>query len=180
MALLGIRLYGDQVLRRRGEPIAEITDEVRQLAEDMIDTMYEAEGVGLAAPQIGRSVRLFVADGEYEEGMRKAQVFINPEVLEADGTWKFEEGCLSIPGIRADVVRPERVRVRYMDLEGKVYEEEMHELWARVFQHELDHLDGKLFIDYLSPIKRSLLAKRLKDLEREEKLDREARESADA
>jgi len=180
MSVLEIRLYGDQVLRRRGESIEEITPEIRQLAEDMIETMYEAEGVGLAAPQIGRSIRLFVADGDFEEGGRTPRVFINPEIIEADGKWKFEEGCLSIPGIRADVVRPERIVVRYLDIDGEVHEEEMHELWARVVQHETDHLDGKLFVDYLSPIKKSLLAKRLKDLERESKLDRAAREELEA
>jgi peptide deformylase len=167
MGVLDIRLYGDPVLRRKAEPIEGIDDEIRELAADMIDTMYEADGVGLAAPQIGLSIRMLVADAEHAEGEGAARVFINPEILEKDGEWKFEEGCLSIPGIRADVVRPERIVLRYLDLDGNEQVEEMHELWARVLQHEIDHLDGKLFIDYLSQIKKTLIRKTLKELEYE-------------
>lgn len=165
MSLRDIRLYGDPVLRRKAHPIETIDGGVRALAEDMVETMYEADGVGLAAPQIGLSVRMLVADADHAEDRSTARVFINPEIVERDGEWKFEEGCLSIPGIRAEIVRPERIVVRYLDLDGVEHTEEMHELWARVLQHEVDHLDGKLFIDYLSPIKKSLLRKTLKELE---------------
>lgn len=166
---LEVLVYGDPVLRRKSAPIEEITPEIRQLAQDMIETMYIEEGVGLAAPQVGRSVRMLVADPEFDEENRPARVFINPEILESSGEWKFDEGCLSVPGIRAEIVRPEMIRLRYQDLDGNVHEEEMHEIWSRVLQHEIDHLDGKLFVDYLSPIKRSLIMKKLKALAKESK-----------
>ena len=167
MSVLDIRLYGDPVLRRKADPIDEFDGDLKELAEDMVDTMYEADGVGLAAPQIGLSVRILVADADHAEDRSTARVFINPEILEADGTWKMEEGCLSIPGIRADVVRPERIVVKYLDLDGNEHTEEMHEMWARVLQHEIDHLDGKLFIDYLSQIKKTMIKRTLKELEEE-------------
>jgi peptide deformylase len=166
---LEVLVYGDPVLRRKSAPIETITAEIRQLAQDMIETMYVEEGVGLAAPQVGRSIRLLVADAEFDEEIRPARVFVNPEILESSGEWKFDEGCLSVPGIRAEIVRPETIRLRYQDLDGTVHEEEMHEIWARVLQHEIDHLDGKLFVDYLSPIKRSLIMKKLKALAKESK-----------
>ena len=167
MSVLDIRLYGDPVLRRKAESVVEIDDEIRELAADMIDTMYEAEGVGLAAPQIGLSIRIIVADAEHGEGGGSPRVFVNPEILEKDGEWRFEEGCLSIPGIRADVVRPERIVLRFQDLDGQEHVEEMHEIWARILQHEIDHLEGKLFIDYLSQIKKTLIRKTLRELEYE-------------
>lgn len=179
MSVLDIRLYGDPVLRRKADPVSEINDEVREFAEDLIDTMYEAEGVGLAAPQVGVSVRMLVADAEYNKDRSSARVFINPEILEADGEWKYEEGCLSIPGIRADVKRPERILLRYTDLSGETHEEEMNQVWARVLQHEIDHIDGKLFIDYLGAIKRSLIKKTLQDLEYESALYLEKLEEED-
>lgn len=166
---LEVLVYGDPVLRRKSAPIEAITAEIRQLAQDMIETMYVEEGVGLAAPQVGRSIRMLVADAEFDEETRPARVFINPEILESSGEWKFDEGCLSVPGIRAEIVRPEMIRLRYQDLDGNVHEDEMHEIWARVLQHEIDHLDGKLFVDYLSPIKRSLIMKKLKALAKESK-----------
>lgn len=167
MTTLDIRLYGDPVLRRKAEPIEVIDAEIRTLAADMIETMYEADGVGLAAPQVGLPLRILVADAERADEEKAARVFINPEILEKGGEWKFEEGCLSIPGIRADVVRPERIVVRYLDLDGAEHVEEMNEMWARVLQHEIDHLDGKLFIDYLSQIKKTLIKKTLRELEEE-------------
>lgn len=167
MSVLDIRLYGDPVLRQKAVRVETFDAEIRELAADMVETMYEADGVGLAAPQIGLSIRMLVADADHAEEGRPARVFINPEILEKDGEWKFEEGCLSIPGIRADVVRPERIVVRYQDVEGQEHTEEMHELWARVLQHEIDHLDGKLFIDYLSQIKKTLIRKVLRELEYE-------------
>lgn len=167
--LLEVLVYGDPVLRRKSVPVENITDEIKELALDMIETMYAEEGIGLAAPQIGQSIRLLVADPSFDEETRPARVFINPEIIESSGEWKFDEGCLSVPGIRADVIRPEAIKVRYLDLEGVQHEEEMHEIWARVLQHEIDHLDGKLFVDYLSPIKRSLIMKKLRELAKESK-----------
>lgn len=166
---LEVLVYGDPVLRRKSAPIDTVSDEIRKLASDMIETMYLEEGVGLAAPQVGRSIRLLVADAEFDELARPARVFVNPEILESSGEWKFDEGCLSVPGIRAEIVRPEMIRLRYQDLDGNTHEEEMHEIWARILQHEIDHLDGKLFVDYLSPIKRSLIMKKLKALAKESK-----------
>ncbi len=131
-------------------PVAEVTDEVRALAADMFETMYLAKGIGLAAPQVGRSERIAVIDVD-----DKPFVIINPEIVEADAkTAKAEEGCLSIPEIYGDVERPARVRVRARDLDGNEFEIEATELLARCLQHEIDHLHGKLFVDYLSVLKR--------------------------
>lgn len=130
--------------------MAEITDELRALARNMFDTMDLARGIGLAAPQVGRSERMAVIGVEEQRF-----VVINPEIVEADGkTAKAEEGCLSIPDVYGDVERPARVRVRALDLEGNTFEVEAGELLARCLQHEIDHLHGKLFIDYLSVLKR--------------------------
>jgi len=169
MALLPIRLYGDPILRRKSSPIPEVTEELRELAADMIETMVDAPGVGLAAPQVGRSIRMLVADATGHDGGDGPRVFINPEILEAWDEWLFDEGCLSVPGLSAEIVRPEGIRLRFQDTAGAVREEEFHRLWARVLQHEIDHLDGKLFVDYLSPMRRALLLKKLKELARESK-----------
>jgi peptide deformylase len=150
VSILDIRVLGDPVLRQETKPVAEITDDVRQLVKSMFDTMYLAKGIGLAAPQVGRTERLAVVDVD-----EQPMVIINPEVVEADGkTSKSEEGCLSIPDVYGDVERPVRVRVRALDINGKSFEIEATELLGRCLQHEIDHLDGKLFIDYLSVLKR--------------------------
>jgi peptide deformylase len=150
VSVLDIRVLGDPVLREETTPVDQITDELRILAKNMFDTMYLAKGIGLAAPQVGRSERLAVIDVN-----EKAFVIINPEIVESDSkTSKAEEGCLSIPDVYGDVVRPVRVCVRAMDLDGKSFEIEADELLARCLQHEIDHLHGKLFIDYLSVLKR--------------------------
>jgi peptide deformylase len=169
MALLNIRLYGDPILRRKCAAVAEVDDEIRRLAADMIDTMYDASGVGLAAPQIGRTIRMLVADASHREGGAGPRAFINPVILESWGEWNFDEGCLSVPGISAEIVRPEGIRLRFQDETGEWREEEFHRLWSRVLQHEIDHLDGKLFVDYVSPMRRALLMKKLKELARESK-----------
>ena len=150
MALLDIHLLGSPVLRERTAPVAEVTDEVRRLAEDMFETMHAAKGIGLAAPQVGRRERLFVA--EVEEGERL--VLINPEIVLAEGKAKGEEGCLSIPEIYGEVERAARVTVRALDRDGRPFEVEGMGLLARCLQHEIDHLHGKLFIDYFSFLKR--------------------------
>ncbi|HEV8496643.1 MAG TPA: peptide deformylase [Gemmatimonadaceae bacterium] len=160
MSVLDIRVLGDPILREETSPVEQITDALRMLAKDMFDTMYLAKGIGLAAPQVGRSERLAVIDVN-----DKAFVIINPEIIELDSkTAKAEEGCLSIPDVYGDVGRPVRVRVRALDLEGKPFEIEADELLARCLQHEIDHLHGKLFIDYLSVLKRrAALAKWTKE-----------------
>jgi peptide deformylase len=147
--LLDIRVLGDPVLRRETTPVHEITDELRELVADMFATMYAAEGIGLAAPQVGRMERVAVVDAEGTK-----LVLINPQVLEPSGSARAEEGCLSIPEIYGDVTRPETVVLRATDIEGNEYELEATELLARCIQHEVDHLHGKLFIDYLGLFKR--------------------------
>ena len=150
MSILDIRVLGDPILREETKEVGQITDEIRQLVNDMFDTMYLAKGIGLAAPQVGRSERLAVIDVN-----EKPFVIINPEVIETPGKpAKAEEGCLSIPDVYGDVERPSRVRVRALDIEGKPFEIEATELLGRCLQHEIDHLHGKLFIDYLSVLKR--------------------------
>ena len=163
-----IVVYGDPVLKKRAEDIEKDSIDVKKLAEDMFETMYNASGVGLAGPQIGKSLRIFVVDAEAldEEGLKGfKKVFINPELLEEEGEeWPFEEGCLSIPGIRAEVSRPEKVRIRYYDQEWKQHEEEYEGLAARVIQHEYDHIEGVLFTDYLSGLKKRLLKSKLMNI----------------
>lgn len=153
---LPLRFYGDPVLRRKADAAPAVTDEVRALIASMFDTMYAEEGVGLAAPQVGRSIRVFVVDVE-EAGTRVKQAFVNPVILERDGEIVGEEGCLSIPGLRADVKRSARVVVEALDADGKPFRLEAEGLVARALQHEQDHLDGILFLDRLSPITRRLL-----------------------
>jgi peptide deformylase len=159
--ILDIRVLGDPVLRNATTPVEEVTDELRSLISDMFDTMYAAEGIGLAAPQVGRTERITVMD---VEGRKLA--LINPEIIEREGSIRGEEGCLSIPEVFGDVTRSSRVVVRALNENGEQIEAEGTELLARCMQHEIDHLDGKLFIDYLSMLKRrSALSKweKLKD-----------------
>ena len=165
MAVRRIVIYGDPILRRQTAPVEQITAETRELVDDMIDTMYEAEGIGLAAPQVGEPVAVCIVNmGLIHDDDSDPRAYINPEILAEEGTCTMEEGCLSIPDIREDVTRPEAVTVRYQDLEGQVHEERVDGLLARVLQHEIDHLNGVLFIDRISPIKRKLLSKKLKRL----------------
>lgn len=155
MKLLDIRVLGDPVLRRDTTPVAAITDDLRELVAAMQATMHAAEGIGLAAPQVGRTERVAVVD---VEGTKLTM--INPEIITAAGSTRAEEGCLSIPEIYGEVPRPETITLRATNLEGERYELQAGELLARCIQHEVDHLHGKLFIDYLSFLKRrSALAK---------------------
>ena len=150
MSILDIRVLGDPVLRKPTKRVTQVTDELRKLIADMFETMYAAEGIGLAAPQVGRSERLAVVDVE-----GKKFTLINPEIVSTNGSpEKAEEGCLSIPDIYGDVERPAEVTIRATDENGNQYEATGNALLGRCFQHEIDHLDGKLFIDYLSPLKR--------------------------
>jgi peptide deformylase len=147
---LPLRVLGDPILREETKPVTVITAELRQLIDAMFETMYAARGIGLAAPQVGRSERLAVIDVDDEP-----LVLINPEILESSSaTEKAEEGCLSIPEIYADVERPESIHLRAMDRDGNVFEREASGLLARCMQHEIDHLHGKMFIDYLSVLKK--------------------------
>ncbi len=146
MAILPIRTFGDPVLRTPATPVATIDDAVRKLVEDMIETMYDAPGVGLAAPQIGVSRRVAVFDAQDGLGPR---VMINPELVETAESWEFEEGCLSVPGHFWTISRPGFARVRALDLDGNIVEYAGDELLGRVLQHELDHLDGILLLDRL-------------------------------
>ncbi len=149
MSLLDIRVLGDPILRAETTPVGAITDDIRRLVRDMFDTMHAAKGIGLAAPQVGRSERLAVIDVD-----NNPFVIVNPEVLSTEGKAKAEEGCLSIPDIYGDVERPAKVRVHALDIEGREFEVDAEELLARCLLHEIDHLHGKLFIDYLSVLKR--------------------------
>ena len=159
MAVLSVRKYGDPVLRRRAKPVEAVTPEVRDVIADMVDTMYDEMGLGLAAPQIGVSLRLMVVADE--EG-REARALLNPVITEQGGEVTAEEGCLSIPGIFAPVKRAEWVRLEAQDPEGKPVAITARGLRARVFQHEMDHLDGVLFIDRLDPVTRDRIKRRIK------------------
>jgi len=164
MALRPVLKFPDPLLKQVSEPIAEITDEIRELARDMCDVMYDEPGIGLAAPQIGASVRLFVMDTDWTEdgNDRNPGIFINPEIVAREGKIVWEEGCLSVPDFTADVERSARVTLRAMDLEGQEVKLDLEELPAVCAQHELDHLDGVLFIDRISRLKRGLYVKRRK------------------
>lgn len=161
MAIYPIRTFGDPVLRMETKPIVEITDTVRVLAQDMIETMYDAPGVGLAANQIGVSKRIAVFDAQDELGPR---VMINPEILEVSGEYELEEGCLSVPGHWWEITRPAFARVRALDLDGNEVEYSGDGLMGRVLQHEIAHLDGGLLLDVLP---KRVRKKALKDLREE-------------
>ena len=149
MSPLEIRVLGDPILRQETEPVAEVTDELRRLIDDMFDTMYAAQGVGLAAPQVGRTERIAVIDVGDDPF-----AIINPEIVLREGSQKGEEGCLSIPDIYGDVDRAMRVVVRAIDRDGRPFERDASELLSRCLQHEIDHLDGRLFIDHLGTFRR--------------------------
>jgi len=159
MAVLKVRRYGDPVLRRRATPIDVVTSEVRRLVADMVDTMYDEVGIGLAAPQVGVSLRLMVVGGEDGRGV---QALVNPAITAQGGTVTAEEGCLSLPGIFAQVTRAEWVTLQAQDLEGNPVALTARGLRSRVFQHEIDHLDGVLFIDRLEPVLRDRIKRRIR------------------
>lgn len=161
MALREILEFPDPRLREVGQPVTAFDDELRQLVEDMAETMYDAPGVGLAATQIGVAKRVFVIDIAGEDEPSDLKVFINPELLELDGTQVWEEGCLSFPGATEEVKRAERVRVRAQDQFGEAFELEADGLLAVAVQHENDHLDGVLMIDKLNAIKKRLFSRKL-------------------
>ena len=167
-----IVMYGDPVLRKKAKDIEKGKD-ILELVNDMYETMHAAHGIGLAAPQIGKSVRLFVVDGttlEDEPNLKDfKKVFVNPVILNENGEpWPFEEGCLSIPNIREEVERPEKLRIKYFDENWNAFEEDYDGMKARIIQHEYDHIEGKLFIDYLSPLKKRMLKGKLNDISKGE------------
>ncbi len=164
-----ILLHPDPRLKKRADPIADLSDDLRSLADDMLETMYGAPGIGLAAPQIGVGTRLIVLDCEKgENAVPRPLAMFNPEVVAvSDVLSTYEEGCLSIPDIYADVERPSEVTVSWLDRDGKLHEETFGGLWATCVQHEIDHLDGKLFIDYLRPLKRQMITRKMTKLKRE-------------
>jgi peptide deformylase len=158
--------YGDDILHAPARPVAEITTDIQTLLDDMVETMYAAPGVGLAAPQIGIPLRIFVIDLSVGRANGELVIMINPEFVERDGTQLEEEGCLSLPGFNASVLRPARVVCAGRDRDGKEQKIEGKELLARAFQHEMDHLDGTLFVDRLRGIKRDLIVRRIQKLKK--------------
>ena len=158
--------YGDTVLHERARPVDGLTPDVDRLIEDMIETMYAAPGVGLAASQVGVPLRLFVVDLSVGRDPSGLLVMINPEIVERDGVQLEEEGCLSVPTFNATVVRPSRLVMKGLNRHGQEYRQEATGLLARAFQHELDHLDGMLFVDRLRGIKRDLIVRRIRKLRR--------------
>lgn len=164
---LRIRKYGDPVLETACAPVTEFgTPELKQLVDDMFETMYAHKGVGLAAPQVGVAQRLTVIDPSAGEDPDARLILVNPEILEKRGKQVGEEGCLSIPGFREDVARAMHVRVRAQGLDGGFFEAEGEELLARAIQHELDHLNGILFLSHLSPLKRDLIRRKIRKLQK--------------
>jgi peptide deformylase len=159
--------YGDPVLEKPGMAIKKFDNELEQLAEDMFATMYAAQGVGLAAPQIGKSLRLAVVDVTCGKNPEAKIVLVNPEIIHAEGEVREEEGCLSIPGFRGYVVRPQFVTVRAQKTNGETFEIRGENLLARAFCHEIDHLNGVLFLQHLSMLKRDLIRRKIKKLRKE-------------
>jgi peptide deformylase len=160
MPIMRIYHYPEPVLKQKAAPVTTFDEALRRLAADMAETMYAAPGVGLAAPQVGVSQRLIVLDCAPKEQPRQLVVAVNPEIVAREGESFEEEGCLSVPGYYASVPRSAKVTVRFADLDGKAHLIETEGLWAICFQHEIDHLDGILFVDRLSPLKRTLFRKK--------------------
>lgn len=156
--------YGNPVLEKPAAPVTEFDDELKKLVEDMFESMYEAKGVGLAAPQIGISKRLAVIDVTFKENPREKLVLANPEIIHTEGKQTQSEGCLSIPDFRENVTRANKVTIRAQDVNGEWYEKTGEELLARAFLHETDHLNGKLYLSHLSALKRDLIKRKIRKL----------------
>jgi peptide deformylase len=165
MAILNILHFPDPRLRKVAQPVEGVDDTIRRLADDMLETMYAAPGIGLAATQVNVDKRVIVIDISEEKG--QPLYLINPEIIELAGVEEMEEGCLSVPGVYEMVQRADQVRVRALGRDGKAFEMEVNELLAVCIQHEIDHLDGKLFVDYLSPLKRGRIRKKLEKEQRQ-------------
>ncbi|MCJ8138470.1 peptide deformylase [Falsirhodobacter halotolerans] len=168
-----ILIHPDPRLKKMCDPVTDITPEIRDLARDMLETMYDAPGVGLAGPQVGAMLRILTMDCSKDaETEPQPMVLLNPKITWAsEDLSTYEEGCLSIPEQYAEVERPARVRARWLDLDGTEREQEFDGLWATCLQHEIDHLDGKLFIDYLGPLKRQMITRKMQKLKRERARD---------
>lgn len=169
--ILPIIAYGDSILKKRCDDIPNDYPKLKTLIDNMYDTMYNASGIGLAAPQIGLSIRLFIVDtiqlesSENEDLVGVKKVFINPEIIEESGEkWKYEEGCLSIPGVRGDVYRQPDIKIKYQDENFEWHEESFDDINARVIQHEYDHIEGILFTDKIDPLKKKLVRNKLKKI----------------
>jgi peptide deformylase len=161
-----IVLYGDPVLEATAQPVTEFNEELKKLVDDMFESMYAAHGVGLAAPQIGISKRLAVIDVTFKEKPEEKLVLVNPEIIRREGKQAGQEGCLSLPEFRENVARANIVTVRAQDVEGKWFEKTGDDLLARAFLHEIDHLNGRLFISHVSGLKRDLIKRKIKKLVR--------------
>ncbi len=164
MTVRTILHYPDPRLRRQAKPVPEVSDDVRRLVADLAETMYQAPGIGLAAIQVNEPWRIVVID--ISETRDRLQVFINPEILYKEGEQEREEGCLSVPGVYEPVIRANRIRLRALDRDGKPFELEADGLIATCIQHEVDHLDGKVFVDYLSRLKQTRIRKKLEKQQR--------------
>ena len=157
--MLKIKIIGEDILRQMAEEVTEFDESLARLGEEMMETMHTADGIGLAAPQVGISRRLIVTDISPLEEQAKPRVFVNPVLMETSGECQLEEGCLSIPDVREVVSRPERILLRYQTVGGETENEEFEGWMSRVLQHEIDHLNGVLFVDYLSPVKKKLISR---------------------
>lgn len=166
--ILPIYAYGSPVLRKKGENITPDYPQLKELLDNMYETMYNSHGIGLAAPQIGLPIRIFIVDGSPIEDIEPAnfkQTFINPEIIKEWGDeWKYEEGCLSIPTIRENVSRKPELTIRYLDENFVEHEKSFNGMAARIIQHEYDHIEGKLFVDFISPLKRNLIKGKLNNI----------------
>jgi peptide deformylase len=170
MALRPILTIPDPILRKRAKPVERVDERLRRLASDMLETMYDAPGIGLAAPQIGVSRRLIVMDPAKDDAPKTPLVMVNPEILARSEEMRMhEEGCLSIPDFTAEIERPATTRVSYIDREGKQQEMELEGIWSTLVQHEIDHLNGVLFIDYLSRLKRDMVVRKFSKQKRTER-----------
>lgn len=174
MALRTILHYPDPLLKRKAQPVTEFDADLRQLADDMVETMYDAPGVGLAAPQVGELKRLMILDCSTGDEPSDLIVAVNPEIIAREGESQEEEGCLSVPGYWACVQRAAQVTMRYQDVAGEVHERDAEGLLAVGIQHEIDHLDGVLFVDRLSSLKRSLFKKKYMKMLREKEAANDA------
>lgn len=165
MALLPILEFPDPRLRTKAKPVAVVDDSIRQLVKDMLETMYAAPGIGLAATQVNHHIRLLVLD--VSDDKSAPMVFINPEITPLDGEKEYDEGCLSVPGFFEAVKRPDRIRIQALNEQGEAFELEADGLLSVCLQHEVDHLDGKLFVDYISPLKRQRIKAKLEKQHRQ-------------
>jgi peptide deformylase len=178
MAILEILVAPDPRLKTRAMPVAVVDDRIRRLLDDMLETMYAAPGIGLAAPQVGEALRVVVVDIAQKDGVRAPLRMVNPEIIWAsEDQVPYEEGCLSLPEHYADVTRPRQVRVRYLDETGATHELEAEGLLAVCVQHELDHLEGTLFVDHVSALRRGMILKKLQKLKKSQAAERADRQT---